>query len=122
MKYIYFFSGRSIFSQSLSNINLNPSNNQASGAKVVATVDASVAATLDFTTIWSVNNVSLTLMYLIEYKELQKIDLKLRLCAGTNSVIFWLRVQKLNSGFLFLLRHFGHLSHNCIKTCYNNIH
>jgi len=119
---MFFFSGRSIFSQSLSNINLNPSNSQASGAKVVATVDASVPTSADLIVIWSVNNVSLTLMYLIECKEFQKIDLKLRLCAGTNSVIFWLRVQKLNSGFIFLLRHFGHLSHNSIKTCYNNDH
>jgi len=34
-------------------------------------------------------------------QRISKIDLKLRLCAGTNSVVFWLRVQKLNSGFLF---------------------
>jgi len=74
---------------------LNPSNSQASGAKVVASVDASGATSTGFNVQWSVNNVSLTLMYLIEYKEVQKIDLKLRLCAGTNSVIFWLRVQKL---------------------------
>jgi len=90
---------------------LNPSNSQASGAEVVAIVDASVVAVTVFSITWSVNNVSLTLMYLIEYKEFQKIDLKLRLYAGTNSVVFWLRVQQLNSGFLFLLRHFGHLSH-----------
>jgi len=56
---------------------LNPSNSQASGAKVIATVDASVATSPDFTTIWSVNNVSLTLMYLIRIQRISKIDLKL---------------------------------------------
>jgi len=49
---------------------LNPSNSQAIGAKVVAAVDASGATSTGFNVQWSVNNVSLTLMYLIEYKEL----------------------------------------------------
>jgi len=53
---------------------LNPSNSQASGAKVVATVDASVvAASDDLDLTWFVNNVSLTLMYLIEYNEFQRL-------------------------------------------------
>jgi len=49
---------------------LNASNSQAIGANVVATVDASVPTNTDLSLTWSVNNVSLTLMNLIEYKEL----------------------------------------------------
>jgi len=55
-----FFSGKRIFSQSLTNITLNPSDAQARGAKLDAAVTASVdASKLALIIQWFVDGVSL---------------------------------------------------------------